>query len=241
MTLWSRFLILFDNFYVRLTALVAPKACAVCGARLGVGENVICSVCVSHLPRTRYERQPYDNEMARLFYGRMPIEKATALFYYEPQSEVSRIIYSFKYGNHPENAEYMARIAAKEIALSGFFCGIDAIVPVPLAHKRQRARGYNQSLEIAKGISGIANMPIINGAVIRKTFTESQTHKSRWERIENVENAFELVKPELLSGKHVLVVDDVVTTGSTITAFSCEIAKAGGVKISVLTLGITRY
>jgi len=241
MTLWSSFLILFDNLYVRITALVAPKACAVCGARLGVGENVICSVCASHLPRTHYERQPYDNELARLFYGRMPIERATALFYYEPQSEVSRIIYSFKYRNHPENAEHMGRMAAKEIALSGFFCGIDAVMPVPLARNRQRSRGYNQSLKIAKGVGMVANIPVVDGAVIRKTFTESQTHKSRWERIENVEGAFELRKPELLRGKHILIVDDVVTTGSTIAAFSHEIVKAGVSKISVLTLGFTRY
>jgi len=239
--LLGNLLTLFDNFCISLIRLIAPKACAVCGAALGAGENVICSVCNAHLPRTSYWQQPYDNTMARMLWGRMAVERAAALFYFEPQSEVSHIIYSFKYRKHPENAEHMGRLAAKELSLSGFFKDIDAIVPVPLARSRQRSRGYNQSYEIAKGIRGITGIPIINGAVIRRTFTESQTHKSRWERIENVENVFELKKPGLLHGKHVLVVDDVVTTGSTIAACSREIVKSGDVKVSVFALGFTFY
>lgn len=234
-------LILADNFFVRLMSLVAPKTCAVCGCKLGVGENVICSVCASQLPRTNLYLNPADNIMARLFWGRLPVERAAALFYYEPQSEISRIIYSMKYRQHPENAEYIGRMVAKEFGSGGFFNGIDAIVPVPLARKRQRSRGYNQSFEIAKGIKGITGIVVINDAIVRKTFTESQTHKSRWQRIENVEDAFELRKPELLRGKHILIVDDVITTGSTITACGREAVRAKNVRISVLTLGFTRY
>lgn len=235
------FLILLNNFCVSLLRLVAPKACVVCGAALGVGENVICSVCTSHLPRTYQWKSPCDNLMARLLWGRIAVEKAAALLYFEPQSEVSHIVYSFKYQNHPENAEHMGRLAAKELSISGFFNGIDALVPVPLARSRQRSRGYNQSHEIAKGISGITGIPVIKGAVTRRTFTESQTHKSRWERIENVESVFELKRPELLRGKHILVIDDVVTTGSTVAACSQEIVKSGDVRISVFALGLTFY
>lgn len=241
MTLFGNIRILADNFLVRFLSMVAPKACVVCGDRLGVGENVICSVCASHLPRTHYQKMPYDNTMARMLWGRIPVERVAALFYFEPQSEMSRIIYSMKYRNHPDDAVFMGRIAAKEMAVSGFFNGIEAIVPVPLARNRQRSRGYNQSNEIAKGISSLMGIPVIDGAVVRTTFTESQTHKSRWQRLENVENAFELKKGALLHGKHVLVVDDVMTTGSTIAACAKEILKAGNVKISVLTLGFTKY
>lgn len=232
---------LFDNFCVSIIRLVAPKRCTVCDATLGVGESVVCSVCAAHLPRTWHCRQPYDNTMARMFWGRVPIERAASLFYFEPQSEVSRIVYSFKYHNRPDNAMLIGRLAAKEMGASGFFNGIDAIVPVPLARNRQRHRGYNQSYELAKGIRGITGIPIIKGAVIRKTFTESQTHKSHWERMANVEYAFELRKPELLRGKHVLVVDDVATTGSTVSACAREIIKGGDVKISVFALGFTKY
>lgn len=237
----SKFLILADNFFVRFMSLVAPKACAVCGCKLGVGENVICSVCTSQLPRTNLHQHPADNIMARLFWGRLPVERAAALFYYEPQSEISRIIYSMKYRRHPENAEHMGRMVAKEFGASGFFNDIDAVLPVPLARKRQRSRGYNQSFEIAKGIKGVTGIAVINDAIVRRTFTESQTHKSRWQRMENVEDAFELRKPELLHGKHILMVDDVVTTGSTITACGREAMRAKNVRISILTLGFTRY
>lgn len=235
------FLILLNNFCVSLLRLIAPKPCVVCGAALGAGENIICTTCTSHLPRTYQWNSPYDNLMARMLWGRMAVEKAAALFYFEPQSEVSHIVYSFKYRNHPENAEHMGRLAAKELSASGFFDGIDALVPVPLARNRQRSRGYNQSHEIAKGINGITGIPIIKDAVTRRTFTESQTHKSRWERLENVEHVFELRRPERLRGKHVLVIDDVVTTGSTVAACSQEIIKSGDVKISVFALGLTFY
>lgn len=241
MALLRGLLALFDNFCVSIIRLVAPKRCTVCGATLGVGESVVCSVCAAHLPRTWHCRQPYDNTMARMFWGRIPIERAAALFYFEPQSEMSHIVYSFKYHNRPDNAMLMGQLAAKELTAGGFFSGIDAIVPVPLARNRQRQRGYNQSYELAKGIRNITHIPIINNALIRKTFTESQTHKSQWERIENVEHAFELRQPELLRGKHVLVVDDVVTTGATVSACASEIVKCGGVKISVFSLGFTKH
>lgn len=234
-------LILIDHFLARFLALIAPKPCAICGDRLAVGESVICSVCNAHLPRTHYQISPYDNDLARLFWGRMPIERAAALFYYEPRAEVCRIIYSFKYHNHPENAEYMGRLAARELMIDGFFDGIDVIVPVPLARKRQRSRGYNQSVEMAKGISFITGIPVDRKSLARKSFIKSQTQMDRWQRIENVEGAFQLKNAADLRGKHVLVVDDVITSGSTVLACSKEIAKSGDVKISVFSLGFTKY
>lgn len=240
-SLLNNLCIMADNVLVSLMNIIAPRSCVMCGNRLVVGENVICSVCNSILPRTHYDTKPYDNEMARLLWGRVEVERVAALFYFKPQSDTSRIVYAFKYGNHPEYAEYMGRLAAKEMSRGGFFDGIDVIVPVPLARKRLRKRGYNQSLYIAKGIKEITDIPIVDNAVRRNTFTESQTHKSRWMRYENVEHAFELRNPGLLRGKHVLIVDDVMTTGSTILACAKELIKDGDVTISVFTLGITKY
>lgn len=241
MSFLKRLLLSIDHLWIRILSIIAPKPCAVCGDRLAIGESVICSVCNAHLPRTHYQKTPLDNPMTRLFWGRIPIERAAALFYFEPRSEVSRIIYSFKYRHHPENAEHMGRLAAKEMLIDSFFSDIDVIIPVPLTRKRQRKRGYNQSLEIARGISYVTGIPIDHKSIVRTKFTQSQTQMSRWQRIENVEKAFSLTKPYALRGKHILLVDDVVTSGSTITACASAICRNCDVRISVLSLGFTKY
>jgi ComF family protein len=178
--------------------------------------------------------------MAKLFWAQIPIERAAALFYYEAHSETANIIYMLKYKSHPEIGGVMGRMTARELQAEGFFDGIDGIVPVPLAKKRLRQRGYNQSMEIAKGVSEITGLPIYNKVVRRNAFEGSQTNKGRWERNENVEKVFELIDSESVRGKHLLIIDDVVTTGATIIACTKELVKAGDVKVSVLTLGFAK-
>jgi len=170
----------------------------------------------------------------------MNIERAVALFYYEPHSEVNRIVHSFKYFNHPENAEFMGRMMADELIDGGFFSGIDIIVPMPLAKKRQRSRGYNQSMEMARGVSGMTGIPIRTDIVRRKTFKKSQTTMNRWQRNDNVKDAFELKNGNDLDGKHILIIDDVVTSGSTVIACANAISRRSAVRFSVLSLGFTR-
>lgn len=225
---------------VRLINLVAPKQCVMCGCRLAVGEDVVCTSCNLDLPRTNYHEKPYDNEMAKLFWGRMPVEKAAALFFYRSRSASSRIVYSMKYLGHPEVGELMGRMAAVEFAKSGFFDDVDLIVPVPLAKKRQRARGYNQSMEIARGVSEITRLPIEVDAVVRKSFNGSQTEMNRWQRNENVEDVFTLIDGSRIEGRHVLIVDDVVTTGATVISCANELRRCGDVKFSVMSLGFTK-
>lgn len=225
---------------VRLINLVAPKQCVMCGCRLAVGEDVVCTSCNLDLPRTNYHEKPYDNEMAKLFWGRMPVEKAAALFFYRARSASSRIVYSMKYLGHPEMGELMGRMAAVEFAKSGFFDDVDLIVPVPLAKKRQRAMGYNQSMEIARGVSEITRLPIVVDAVVRKSFNGSQTEMNRWQRNENVEDVFTLKDGSRIEGRHVLIVDDVVTTGATVISCANELRRCGDVKFSVMSLGFTK-
>lgn len=225
---------------VRLINLVAPKQCVMCGCRLAVGEDVVCTSCNLDLPRTNYHEKPYDNEMAKLFWGRMPVEKAAALFFYRARSASSRIVYSMKYLGHPEVGELMGRMAAVEFAKSGFFDDVDLIVPVPLAKKRQRARGYNQSMEIARGVSEITRLPIVVDAVVRKSFNGSQTEMNRWQRNENVEDVFTLKDGSRIEGRHVLIVDDVVTTGATVISCANELRRCCDVKFSVMSLGFTK-
>lgn len=214
--------------------------CVVCGSRLAVTEETLCSKCYLHLPRTDFRNNLYENVMAKLFWGRIAIEKADALFFYEPHAETAHILYELKYKNHPEIGVVMGRMMAKELMRSGLYEGIDAIVPVPLAKKRERERGYNQSLELAKGVSEVTGLPIADKVVVRTKFVGSQTQRGRWERNENVENVFELVDGDSINGKHLLLIDDVVTTGSTIIACAQELQKASNVRISVLALGFAK-
>ena len=210
-----------------------------CGNRLAVTEEVVCSKCYLHLPRTDFDNDLYENVMAKLFWGQIKLEKATALFYYEAHAETAKILYELKYKNHPEIGVVMGRMMAKELMRSGLFDDIDAIVPVPLAKKRERQRGYNQSLELAKGVSEVTGLPIANLVIRRTKFVGSQTQRGRWERNENVAHVFELVD-ENISGQHLLLIDDVVTTGATVIACAKEMQKASNVKISVLALGFAK-
>jgi len=178
--------------------------------------------------------------MAKMFWGQMPIMRAAALFYYEPHSEVSRIIHSMKYFGHPEAGEFMGRMLAEEIKDDGFFDDINLIIPIPLTRKRQRKRGYNQSREIARGVSDIVGIPVETSAVVRISFGKSQTKMDRWQRMENVKDVFEVKNIDALKGKHILLIDDVVTTGATIISCAREIMKCGDVKFSVLSLGFTK-
>ena len=228
------------SIFSRLIDLIAPRACVVCGSRLSVSEQVMCAVCNLHLPRTHYAGNAYDNEMAKRFWGQMSVEKAAALFFYESKSEATLVIRQLKYHGHPEYGIVLGRQTAQEFMPQHFFDGIDALVPVPLAANRLRQRGYNQSMEIAKGIREITRLPIIKDAVTRKTFKESQTQKSRAERSENVAHAFELSPKADIRGKHLLLIDDVVTTGATAIACGKELLKAQDVKLSVLSIGFTK-
>ena len=228
------------SFWTRLLDLISPRACVVCGCRLSASEEVICGKCNLHLPRTSFQQDPYENIMAKMFWGQIPIERAAALIYYEPHAETANILYELKYKNHPEIGEVMGRLMARELQTGNFFEGIDGIIPVPLAKKRERQRGYNQSNELAEGISEITGLPIYNKVVKRTVFEGSQTSLGRWERNENVEQVFELKDAPTIQGKHLLIVDDVVTTGATVIACAKELCKAEGVRISVLSLGLAK-
>lgn len=228
------------SFWTKLLDVISPRPCAICGERLSANERVICGACHLHLPLTRYEQSPLDNPMARLFWGQFPVERAAALFFYEPQAAVSQLIFDMKYHHMPEVAQNMGIITARQFAATGFFDNIDALVPMPITWRRRWNRGYNQSHEIARGISEVTSLPILNHVVKRLRFKQSQTKQHAWERLHNVDDAFRLVHPEKISGLHLLLVDDIVTTGATINACARELAKANNVRISILSLGLTK-
>jgi ComF family protein len=193
-----------------------------------------------HLPRTTFQFTPYDNVVAQLFWGLLPVERAAALFFYEPHSETAQLLYQLKYNQRPDIGEDMGRVMAQEMQLARYFDDIDVLLPVPLSPKRLRQRGYNQSEMLARGISDITRLPIDTRAVCRDHFHQSQTSLTRLERRGNVEDIFRLRHPKRLEGRHVLLIDDVCTTGATLMACGEAIRHVPGIRISVLTLAYTK-
>lgn len=217
--------------------LFFPRQCAVCGAVLHEGEEGICLKCNATLPRTNYHLRP-DNPVERLFWGKIALQHATAYFFYRKGSDFRKIIHLLKYAGRKDLAETMGRFMGAELAASGFFEDIDLIVPIPLHPRKQRMRGYNQSECIARGVAAAANLPLDTSSVVRQRHTETQTDKSAYERWANVNGIFRLLRPERFAGKHILLVDDVLTTGATTTACADAFSRVEGVRISVLTLAV---
>lgn len=228
------------NWWTRFLDFISPRQCVVCGERLAPTERSLCSVCVLHLPRTTYQFTPEDNPMAQLFWHLTPVERAAALLFYEPHSEMARLVYDMKYHDRPDIGEDMGRLMANEMQFARYFDGIDVLLPVPLSRKRMRQRGYNQSEQLAIGISDITHLPVVTKALRRKHFVKSQTQLSRHERQENVDDMFELRDGSLLQDKHILLVDDICTTGATLMACIEVLKDIPGIHLSVLTLGFTK-
>ena len=183
--------------------------------------------------------------MAKNMLGHIYIERANALFLFRPHGGLAPLIYSMKYKLRPDIGILFGRLAGEVLQGKGFFDGIDCIVPVPLTRRRKWSRGYNQSEMFAKGVSEITGIPVATDVVARKKFQKSQTRLKRWDRRANVEDAFIGIKAERTVGKHVLLVDDVFTTGATMAAcakaFAGDFMKKdsgyGKTKVSLLSIG----
>lgn len=224
----------FHSFW----SLLFPRCCVVCGSPLSRGEECLCTCCNINLPRTGFHLQK-DNPVECLFWGRIPgLKRASSFLFYRKGSDFRRILHLLKYGGYKELGEVMGRYMAAELSSGGFFDGVDMIIPVPLHRKKQKLRGYNQSEWIARGIASVTGIPLCAECMIREKNTETQTRKSTFERWENVEGIFRLCDTVHFEGKHVLLVDDVLTTGATTVACASAFARVSGIRISVLTLAV---
>lgn len=219
--------------------LIAPRACEMCGTRLGINERLVCTTCNALLPRTDDASSPYDNHTARRLWGLVPVERCASFVKYHPHTPFATLIYRLKYGGREDIGEEIGRMMAADYMPSGFFDGIDAIVPMPLHKKRRRERGYNQSYEVARGISQLTHIPVREDIVERVRYTQSQTLTKATSRSTNVSGAFALKQGKHPSGMHILLIDDIITTGATLSACATEIAKLKDVKISIMTIGRT--
>lgn len=226
-----------NDWFQAFLSLFFPRCCIVCGNSLAKGEACLCARCNMNLPRTELHKQK-DNVVERLFWGKIPLERATSFLYYRKGSDFRQILHRLKYRGQKEIGEVMGRCMATELLPYHFFSGIDVIIPVPLYPKKQRTRGYNQSEWIARGVSVISGIPVDTTSVARSKNTATQTKKTVFERWENVERTFTLQLPEHFTGKHLLIIDDVLTTGATTVACASAFERVEGIRISVLTLAV---
>ncbi len=218
--------------------LVYPKTCCACGTILLADELHVCLNCRMLLPRTRFHKH-CENQLTKIFWGRISLETGTALYFFEKGSKVQRLIHQFKYRSNTELGFFLGALLGHDIRGSPYYEGLDCIIPVPLHPKKKKQRGFNQSEVIALGIASSLSIPCNDHLLIRKKETSTQTRKTRFNRWQNVSDVFETPDPAQLVNKSVLLVDDVITTGSTLEACAQKLLAVNGVKIWIATLAIT--
>ena len=220
--------------------LVFPEQCLVCSTELSSNENSVCSICEGELTLTHFESYEEASPMDQLFWGRVQIDLCYAHFYFEKNKASQYLLFNLKYGNNDRIGEHFGKRIGKALKPIQAWQEIEAIIPVPLHPKKEFIRGYNQSMAICKGLSEGMDKPINPTVVQRSRFTESQTTKSRFDRWDNVASKFE-VSDKVKQYRHVVLVDDVITTGSTLEAIVHKLRdKHAELKVSIITLAIAK-
>jgi ComF family protein len=220
------------NIFQNLLSLFYPEVCPSCGTLLNTDEKTVCLSCHFLLPKTGYETLA-DNPVARMFWGRTHLHAVSACYFFAKQGRVQHLIHELKYKSNRDAGLFLGREMAVEIAKAPLYAGIDFIVPVPLHPKKIKLRGYNQSEVLAQGMNELLKVTVSTDNLVRAVATSTQTKKSREARWKNVKDIFVLHQPTQFAGKHILLIDDVITTGSTIEACVHALEKADGIKISV--------
>lgn len=232
-----KFAIRLQQVLHSLLTTYLPSYCCMCGKRLRSGEEHTCAQCLVRLPLTHMKGRK-NNIIERIMWDDVvTTQRANSFLYYYPQTNVCHIFFQFKYHNRPDIAVAYGRMMAEDLMDTSFFSGIELLVPIPLSVQRFKQRRYNQSERLAHGVSLVTGIPVDTTSVIRATDNPTQTHLQTYERQENVKNIFRVLHPEIIRGKHILIIDDMITTGSTLKACARCMILSAGVKVSVLTLG----
>lgn len=221
-------------------ALLYPNLCLACSENLPTHKEVICLRCQLELPRTNFHLEQ-ENPFTERFWGRIHIESGASLYHFVKGGRVQELLHRLKYEGKHEIGTKLGEWYGRQLKDSPFFQSIDVIIPVPLHPRKERLRGYNQSAMFAQGLAETMQKPWLKDSLIRKVFTETQTQKSRAERIENVKDVFAIQKSELLKGKHILLVDDVMTTGATLEVCGQKILEVPDTKISMATIALAEF
>ncbi len=219
--------------------LLYPRLCAACGIHQPIREAALCIRCQLELPRTDYHHFA-ENPITRRLMGRFPLQSATAMFYFVKDTPIQQLLHRIKYLGQKEAAEALGRQYGRELIELEPYRDIDLVIPVPLHPSREHQRGYNQSAWLARGLADGLGRPVDERALSRTRKTETQTHKSRQERLFNTEGAFRVRDFRRVVGKHVLLVDDVMTTGATLEACALPLLQVDGVQLSIVTLAIAQ-
>lgn len=206
-----------------------------CGNTLFRHEETLCTYCLFHLPKTNFHREA-DNPVSRIFWGRVNLESAAAYYHFGKGGKVQHLIHQLKYKGHKEIGVYVGRLYGAELREEPVYKDIDIVMPVPLHRSKYRSRGYNQSEQFAMGLCSALPVALNVHTLYRALASETQTRKSRFNRWENVKEIFALRDEEQLKGRHVLLVDDVITTGATIESCAAMLLKVPDVKVSVVAL-----
>lgn len=236
----SNIVIMIQSLWADFLDLIYPRTCAACGNTLYQHEEVICSFCLLHLPKTFFHKDAH-NPLLSLFWGKMPVEMVSSFYFYNKGNKVQNLIHQLKYKKRPEIGVYIGKRYGNYLKKSPYFSGIDVIVPVPLHQSKKKIRGYNQAEMIVQGLSSSMGIPYDTTSFIRSEATATQTRKSKQERWENVKNKFKVEAPDQIKSKHILLVDDVITTGSTMEACAQVLLAEEGVRISMVSIAAAHY
>lgn len=215
-----------------------PNICMCCENVLTNNEKTICTYCLHELPLTNYTLTNSD-VVLKIFYGRIALVKATALFYYHKKGIVQNLIHNLKYRNQQNIGNFIGDWLGTEMKESNQFVNIDYIVPIPLHKNRLKERGYNQVTMFGETLAKILEVPYIENVIIRKSANNTQTHKGRFDRWKNTTELFYITDLSFFENKHILLIDDIITTGATIESCYNELEKINNCRISVAVMAIT--
>jgi ComF family protein len=215
--------------------LIFPRICAACGNSLWKHEDTICQSCEFHLPKTNFHFSP-DNPVTRLFRGRVEIYSGAAFLSFNKGNKVQALVHQLKYKGRKDIGVFLGNLYGQTLKYAPGFNDADVIVPVPLHKKKYMKRGYNQSEQFGIGLSKAMHIPVNRHLLLRLKATESQTRKSRFRRYQNVREIFQVSQPEMWAGKHILLVDDVITTGATLESCIETLQVIPQVRISVASI-----
>lgn len=217
--------------------LFFPHCCAGCGSDVISNEQLLCLSCINRLPLTNFHLYA-ENPVQHIFRGRLPLVNATSYLYFTKDSLLQHLMHQFKYNNRKDIGAWFGKRMGEALTVSTGFTMPDALLPIPLFAARERKRGYNQAHILCTGMAEVMGLPVLKDIVVRSVFTETQTRKNRIERWQNMEGKFFLKDAAAIQGRHLLLVDDVITTGATLEACGQALLTANNVRLSVATMGI---
>jgi ComF family protein len=227
-----------QNLYAGARHLLFPKLCCGCQRPMLPEEQLVCMICSAHLSRVRVHIAPQNEPTVRIS-GRFPMVRAASYCYFTAGSLIQHLLHQIKYRNRPDLAQELGTAFGQELVQTGFLDSVDGLVPVPLHFRKAYQRGYNQSEQLAQGIRTASGLPVLGQLLTRTRRTETQTAKTAAERIDNVQGAFRVRNGQQHRGRHLLLIDDVLTTGATLEACAQTLLAAiPDVRISIATAAL---